>query len=203
MQWRCLCRGFCCLLALLFTAHAHRPRTLPSVPATTTDPLQRVQLSRSGAEKAAYGALADVLENADAAELIDQLRKAAATPPPDEYPTLTPPEIKDETTVLENVPLKSVVNMANSFRRASPSYGATSPALPAPNHLIHNRSSAPHFPAAWWSGLCILVAGTLWLPRCIIKMGHWDDIKTATAATGYSCRPRLPAHFIFDLLLLA
>jgi hypothetical protein len=44
-------------------------------------------------KKAAYGALADVLEN-DAArqELIDQLRKAAATPPPDSTPTLTPPE---------------------------------------------------------------------------------------------------------------
>jgi hypothetical protein len=44
-----------------------------------------------------------VLEN-DAArqELIDQLRKAAATPPPDST-TLTPPAVKDETTVLENV----------------------------------------------------------------------------------------------------
>lgn len=55
-------------------------------------------------KKAAYGALADVLENsASREELIGQLRKVAATPPPEPVPTITPPEVLEETTVLENV----------------------------------------------------------------------------------------------------
>lgn len=36
-------------------------------------------------------------------ELIDQLRKVAATPPQDPVPTIAPPEVEDEKTVLENV----------------------------------------------------------------------------------------------------
>jgi hypothetical protein len=66
------------------------------------------------AEKAAYGALADVLEN-DAArqELIDQLRKAAATPPPDST-KLTPPEIKDEPRCWRTSP-RSAANTVNAL----------------------------------------------------------------------------------------
>lgn len=90
------------LLALLFTAPLWAA-TLPGVPATTAAPSSSSEPDLAQ-KKAAYGALADVLENADARqELIEQLRKAAATPPPDSTPKLTPPEIKDETTVLENV----------------------------------------------------------------------------------------------------
>lgn len=36
-------------------------------------------------------------------ELIDQLRKVAATPPQDPVPAIAPPEAEEEKTVLENV----------------------------------------------------------------------------------------------------
>lgn len=90
------------LLAALFTAPLSAA-ALPGVPTANAD---KASASEPDVEqkRAAYAALADVLAN-DAArqELIDQLRKAAATPPPDSTPTLTPPVVKEETTVLENV----------------------------------------------------------------------------------------------------
>ena len=55
-------------------------------------------------EKAAYSALADVLENdTSRQELVDQLRKIAATPPQEPVPTITPPPVEEQKTVLENV----------------------------------------------------------------------------------------------------
>ncbi|RBZ75108.1 mechanosensitive channel protein, partial [Klebsiella pneumoniae] len=90
------------LLAALFTAPLSAA-TLPGVPTPNTD---KNSASEPDVEqkRAAYAALADVLANDSARqELIDQLRKAAATPPPDSTPTLTPPAVKEETTVLENV----------------------------------------------------------------------------------------------------
>ena len=88
------------LLAALLTAPLSAA-ALPGVPTANAD---KTSASEPDVEqkRAAYAALADVLAN-DAArqELIDQLRKAAATPPPDSTPTLTPPAVKEETTVLE------------------------------------------------------------------------------------------------------
>lgn len=78
------------LLAALFTAPLSAA-TLPGVPTANTD---KNSASEPDVEqkRAAYAALADVLANDSARqELIDQLRKAAATPPPDSTPTLTPP----------------------------------------------------------------------------------------------------------------
>ncbi|MFO5452425.1 mechanosensitive channel protein, partial [Klebsiella pneumoniae] len=89
------------LLAALFTAPLSAA-TLPGVPTANTD---KNSASEPDVEqkRAAYAALADVLANDSARqELIDQLRKAAATPPPDSTPTLTPPAVKEETTVLED-----------------------------------------------------------------------------------------------------
>ena len=77
--------------------------SLPGIPAATTD---KSTASEPDLEqkKAAWAALADVLDNPDSRqELIDELRKAAATQPPAAAPTLTPPEVKDEQTVLESV----------------------------------------------------------------------------------------------------
>jgi hypothetical protein len=56
------------------------------------------------AKKAAYAALADVLDNQQSRqELIDQLRKVAATPPQEPVPVITPPQLVEQKTVLENV----------------------------------------------------------------------------------------------------
>ncbi|SQC38665.1 Potassium efflux system KefA protein / Small-conductance mechanosensitive channel [Klebsiella pneumoniae] len=72
-------------------------------------------------KRAAYAALADVLAN-DAArqELIDQLRKAAATPPPDSTPTLTAAGGERRDHRAGRTSRRSAGNMAMSSHRAFP-----------------------------------------------------------------------------------
>jgi len=79
--------------------------TIPGVTAATTTSTS-AQTSEPDVEqkKAAYGALADVLENDESRkELIDQLRKVATTPPQEPVPVISPPAIEEQKTVLENV----------------------------------------------------------------------------------------------------
>ena len=181
------------LLALLFTAPLWAA-TLPGVPASTADQSSSSEPDLAQ-KKAAYGALADVLENADARqELIEQLRKAAATPPPDSTPKLTPPEIKDETTVLENV------------TQISREYGEQLSSRFS--QLWRNITGSPHkafnsqtFTSAAWHFLLLagLVFAFWWLVRLAAlplyrKMGHWGRHKTATAATGFSYLQPSPAR---------
>lgn len=86
------------ILFLLLGAPAHAV----AIPGVTTD-ASGSQEAAPAAEpdveqkKAAYAALADVLENETSRkELIDQLRKVAATPPPEPVPTITPPTVTEE-----------------------------------------------------------------------------------------------------------
>mgnify|MGYP000928120865 FL=1 len=93
------------LLLSLFFMPLHAA-TIPGVTSGATTTPTEAPAAEPDVEqkKAAYGALADVLENsASREELIGQLRKVAATPPPEPVPTITPPEVLEETTVLENV----------------------------------------------------------------------------------------------------
>jgi hypothetical protein len=175
------------LLAALFTAPLSAA-ALPGVPTANAD---KTSASEPDVEqkRAAYAALADVLAN-DAArqELIDQLRKAAATPPPDSTPTLTPPAVKEETTVLENVTQISR-EYGESSHRAFPSCGAISPARRI-SPLIHKPLPAPPGIFYCWPGWCLPSGG--WYAsrrcRCIAKWANGDGIKTAIAETGSSCR---------------
>lgn len=157
------------LLALFFTAPLWAA-TLPGVPAATTDQSSSSEPDLAQ-KKAAYGALADVLENADARqELIDQLRKAAATPPPDSTPTLTPPEIKDETTVLENV-----THISREYgEQLSSRFSQLWRNITGSPHKAFNSqtfTSAAAFPAAGRSGICVLVAGTPGGPAAVSQDG--------------------------------
>ena len=96
---------FLLLLISLFSAPSLAV-AIPGVTTGTTASQQSTPPPEPDVEqkKAAYGALADVLENdASRKELIDQLRKAAATPPKETVPTLTPPQVEEQKTVLENV----------------------------------------------------------------------------------------------------
>lgn len=174
------------LLAALFTAPLSAA-TLPGVPTANTD---KNSASEPDVEqkRAAYAALADVLANDSARqELIDQLRKAAATPPPDSTPTLMPPAVKEETTVLENV------------TQISREYGEQLSSRFS--QLWRNITGSPHKPfnpqtftsAAGifycWPGWCLPSGG--WYAsrrcRCIAKWANGDGIKTAIAVTGSSC----------------
>ncbi|MDU4314188.1 MAG: mechanosensitive channel protein [Klebsiella michiganensis] len=190
------------LLALFFTAPLWAA-TLPGVPAATTDQSSSSEPDLAQ-KKAAYGALADVLENADARqELIDQLRKAAATPPPDSTPTLTPPEIKDETTVLENV------------THISREYGEQLSSRFS--QLWRNITGSPHkafnsqtFTSAAWHFLLLagLVFAFWWLVRLAAlplyrKMGHWGRHKNRDRSNWLQLPATIAGAFIFDLLLLA
>ena len=93
------------LLISLFSAPSFAV-AIPGVTTGTTASQQSTPPPEPDVEqkKAAYGALADVLENdTSRKELIEQLRKAAATPPQETVPTLTPPQEEEQKTVLENV----------------------------------------------------------------------------------------------------
>lgn len=95
------------ILLLLFTLFS-APSLAVTIPGVTTGATATQQNAPpepdAEKKKAAYSALADVLENdTSRQELIDQLRKVAATPPQDPVPTIAPPEVEDEKTVLENV----------------------------------------------------------------------------------------------------
>lgn len=93
------------LLLCLFGAPAQAV-TLPGVTSGASASQSNTPAAEPDVEqkKAAYGALADVLENdTSRKELIDQLRTVAKTPPQEPVPSITPPEVTSEKTVLENV----------------------------------------------------------------------------------------------------
>ncbi len=147
------------LLAALFTAPLSAA-TLPGVPTPNTD---KNSASEPDVEqkRAAYAALADVLANDSARqELIDQLRKAAATPPPDSTPTLTPPAVKEETTVLENVTQISREYGEQLSSRFSQLWRNITGSPHKPFNPQTFTSAAPAFFTAGRAGVCLLVAGT-------------------------------------------
>lgn len=155
-------------------------------------------------KKAAYGALADVLENdTSRKELIDQLRSVAATPPPDPVPKITPPVVVEEKTVLENVTeLSRHYGEALSDRFAQ---------------LYRNITDAPHKPfnsqtfnnaLSHFLMLAAAVFGFYWLIRlCALplyrKMGNWARKKNRERSNWLQLPAMIVGAFIIDLLLLA
>ncbi len=93
------------ILFCLLGAPAHAV-SIPGVTTTTTtdsttEPAPEPDIEQ---KKAAYGALADVLDNdTSRKELIDQLRTVAATPPAEPVPKIVPPMLVEEQTVLQKV----------------------------------------------------------------------------------------------------
>lgn len=176
------------ILFLLLGAPAHAV----AIPGVTTD-ASGSQEAAPAAEpdveqkKAAYAALADVLENETSRkELIDQLRKVAATPPPEPVPTITPPTVTEEKTVLEKV-----TDISRRYGEALSGRFA---------QLYRNITDSPHKPfntQTFTNALThfLMLAASVfvfyWLIRlCALplyrKMGQWARKKIATAATGYS-----------------
>ena len=88
------------ILFCLLGAPAHAV-SIPGVTTTTTtdsttEPAPEPDIEQ---KKAAYGALADVLDNdTSRKELIDQLRTVAATPPAEPVPKIVPPTLVEEQT---------------------------------------------------------------------------------------------------------
>ena len=196
---------FLLLLISLFSAPSLAV-AIPGVTTGTTASQQSTPPPEPDVEqkKAAYGALADVLENdASRKELIDQLRKAAATPPKETVPTLTPPQVEEQKTVLENV-----TDVSRRFGEALSTRFA---------QLFRNLMGSPHkafnpqtFSAAATQFLMLAGAVFLfyWLVRLCAwplyrKMGYWGRKKNQHKNSWLHLPAMIAGAFIIDLLLLA
>lgn len=155
-------------------------------------------------KKAAYRALADVLENdTSRQELIEQLRKVADTPPKEQVPVITPPEVEDQKTVLENI-----TDVGRHYGEALSSRFA---------QLYRNLIGSPHkaFNPQTFSNAAshflILAASVFtlyWLLRLCawplyLKMGRWGRKKNREKSSWLHLPLMISAAFVIDLLLLA
>ncbi|QMR47100.1 mechanosensitive channel protein [Citrobacter freundii] len=180
--------------------------TIPGVTSTASasPPAEAAAEPDVEQKKAAYGALADVLENnASRQELIGQLRKVAATPPPEPVPTIVPPTLTEEKTVLENV-----TDVSRHYGEALSSRFA---------QLYRNITDAPHKtfnPQSFTNALthffmlAVSVFGFYWLVRlCALplyrKMGQWARQKNRDRSNWLQLPAMIIGAFIIDLLLLA
>ncbi|MGP3591123.1 mechanosensitive channel protein [Vagococcus sp. WN89Y] len=179
--------------------------TLPGITPAASDANAASQ-TEPGVEqkKAAYAALADVLENDDSRkELIDQLRKVATTPPQEPVPVITPPEIKEEQTVLEKV------------TEVSGYYGEELAARFA--QLYRNITGSPHKPfnpqtfmnaAGHFLLLAALVFAFWLLIRLAMlplyrKMGAWGRRKNRDRSNWLQLPAMIISALLIDLMLLA
>lgn len=192
------------LIATLFCAPLQAV-TLPGVtaPASSSDSASPSAEPDAAQKKAAYAALADVLENdASRQELIKQLRTAAATPPQDPTPSLTPPPVSEEKTVLE-----SVTDISRHYGEALSTRFAqlwrnisTAPHKPFNSHTFTN--AVTHFLLL---ALLVFVFYTL-LRLCALplyrKMGQWGRRKNRDRSNWLHLPAMITGALVIDLLLL-
>lgn len=195
---------FLLLLISLFSAPSFAV-AIPGVTAGSTATEQTSPPPEPSAEqkKAAYGALADVLENEGSRkELVDQLRKAAATPPQETVPAITPPEVTEQKTVLENV-----TDVSRRYGDALASRFA---------QLYRNLIGSPHKPfnpdtfsnaARHFLMLAAAIFAFYWLVRLCAwplyrRMGRWGRKKNQQKSSWLHLPLMIASAFIIDLLLL-
>ncbi|MES0264157.1 mechanosensitive channel protein [Citrobacter sedlakii] len=193
------------VLICLAGAPAHAV-TIPGVTASPAADAKTTPAPEPDIEqkKAAYAALADVLENeASRKELIGQLRSAATTSAPESPPKIVPPAVVEEKTVLENI------------TDISHRYGAAFAGRFA--QLYRNITDAPHKPfnsqtftnaLTHFLMLAVAVFSFYWLiRRCALplyrKMGNWARKKNRERRNWLQLPAMIVGAFIIDLLLLA
>ncbi|HBU8849691.1 mechanosensitive channel protein [Citrobacter sp. Cs237] len=193
------------VLICLAGAPAHAV-TIPGVTASPAADAKTAPAPEPDIEqkKAAYAALADVLENeASRKELIGQLRSAATTSAPESSPKIVPPGVVEEKTVLENI------------TDISHRYGAAFAGRFA--QLYRNITDAPHKPfnsqtftnaLTHFLMLAVAVFSFYWLiRRCALplyrKMGNWARKKNRERRNWLQLPAMIVGAFIIDLLLLA
>ncbi|MGK3225943.1 mechanosensitive channel protein [Enterobacter soli] len=155
-------------------------------------------------KKAAYSALADILENDTSRQaLIGQLRNAAATPSQEPVPAIAPPEAAEQKTVLENV-----TEVSRHYSEALSSRFA---------QLWRNLIGSPHKPfnpqtfttaVSHFLMLAAIVFAFYWLARLCAwplyrKMGQWGRKKNRDKGSWFPLPLMITGAFIIDLLLLA
>ena len=154
-------------------------------------------------KKAAYAALADVLANdTSREELIEQLRQVAATPPPEPVPTITPAEVTDETTVLENVTAvgryygeQFASRFAQLYRNLTGSPHKSFNPQTFTNALTHFLMLA----AMVFAIYSLLRLAALPLYR---RMGRWGRKKNREHSNWLQLPGMIVGAFVIDLLLL-
>jgi small-conductance mechanosensitive channel len=193
------------LLFCLFSAPAQAV-TIPGVTTGASTSQQTTPAPEPDVEqkKAAYSALADVLENdTSRQELIEQLRTVAATPPQDPVPKITPPDVVEQKTVLENV-----TDVGRHYGDALSARFA---------QLYRNLIGSPHKPfnpqtfnnaASHFLMLAAMVFAFYWLVRLCAwplyrKMGQWGRKKNRERSSWFHLPLMIAGAFIIDLLLLA
>ncbi|UDJ80914.1 mechanosensitive channel protein [Kosakonia oryzae] len=193
------------LLFLTLLCAPLQAATIPGITATAANSASSTQSSEPSVEqkKAAYAALADVLENDNSRkELIDQLRKVATTPPQEPVPEITPPEVKEQKTVLENV-----TEVSGYYGEALASRFA---------QLYRNITGSPHKAfnpqtftnaASHFLLLAVLVfAFWILVRQCVMplyrRMGKWGRRKNRERRNWLQLPAMIIGAFIIDLLLL-
>jgi small-conductance mechanosensitive channel len=157
-------------------------------------------------KKAAWSALATILENDRSREaLIEQLRNAAANPSDTTAPELTPPTAEEEE---DKTVLQSVTEVTRQYGgKFAGSF----------IHLYHNIVSAPHktfnqqtFFNALNHFLMLAVAlfAFYWLIRMLVsplyrRMGQWGRKKSNHPGSWLHLPLTIFGAFVIDLLLLA
>ncbi|WP_312952455.1 mechanosensitive channel protein [Superficieibacter sp.] len=193
------------LLISLLSAPLHAaviPGVTTSAPAATEEkaPAEEPDLEQ---KKAAYAALADVLANdTSREELIGQLRKVAATPPPEPVPKIAPPEVEDNTTVLENVTSVGRHYGEQLSSRFAQLYRniTGSPHKPFNQHTFTNALT--HF--LMLAGMVFAFYGLIRLAALPLyrKMGRWGRRKNREHGNWLQLPGMITGAFIIDLLLL-
>ncbi|WP_237449455.1 mechanosensitive channel protein [Pantoea sp. Taur] len=156
-------------------------------------------------KKAAYAALANILENNDSRqELIDQLRQAATSKANNEQPVLAPPQAdQEDPTVLE-----SVTNVTREYGGAVASQFV---------RLHDNIVNAPHksfnqqtfFNALkYFAGLAAAVFAFYWFTRLLMypvwqRMGRWGRNHNLDRTKWLHLPATIIVAFLLDLVLLA
>ncbi|MGK3187282.1 mechanosensitive channel protein [Enterobacter soli] len=179
---------------------------IPGVTTGTSSTAQKTPPPEPDAEqkKAAYSALADILENDTSRQaLIGQLRNAAATPSQEPVPAVAPPETAEQKTVLENV-----TEVSRHYSEALSSRFA---------QLWRNLIGSPHKPfnpqtfttaVSHFLMLAAIVFAFYWLARLCAwplyrKMGQWGRRKNRDKGSWFPLPLMITGAFIIDLLLLA
>lgn len=154
-------------------------------------------------KKAAYAALANILQNDQSRQaLINQLRSASESPSPPQAPVLTPPGEEEDKTVLE-----SVTDVSRHFGGEF---------LTRVEELQRNIADAPHKPfnqqtflnaLSHFAMLAIALFAFYWLIGWAMspiyrRMGQWGRHKNNDRTNWLHLPSMILGAFVIDLLLL-
>jgi len=200
--WRHLLRWLL-LVAVIFCCQARAVSPSAAIAASQTNAASAPAEPSLAEKKAAYAALANILQNDQSrAELIEQLRSASESASKTKDPVLTPPDEEDKTV------LESVTDVSRHFG---------SEFLGKIERLQRNIASAPHKafnPTTFYNALShfAMLAAALfafyWLLRRAVaplyrRMGAWGRRKNSERTSWLHLPAMILGAFVIDLLLLA